>query len=222
MEARVTDESRILRFGITVDGKRARWWRLRSGAKSAELYLEREGSGQHAHLSMHRSGEWHLDVNGDWPVEWQRPPGLALDRRRAFALVQHIGMAVVDEPAVERAVLHPVPADTDRTIATVFDVWIEDPDTDHGAWPGKDAGTAFIGRLPIAGGRSTCCVVADRVRPDMEALPPLVLTADEVETMRAAGVLTFPSVAVAHDQDGTILLIERWAGLPADEPEAAG
>jgi hypothetical protein len=26
-----------------------------------------------------------------------------LDRRRPFALVQHIGMVVVDEPAVERA-----------------------------------------------------------------------------------------------------------------------
>jgi hypothetical protein len=36
----VADESRILRFGITIDGERARWWRLRSGAKSAELYLE--------------------------------------------------------------------------------------------------------------------------------------------------------------------------------------
>jgi hypothetical protein len=44
--------------------------------------------------------------------------------------------------------------------------------------------------------------------------PPLVLTADEVEALHAAGVLTFPSVAVAHDQDGTILLIERWARLP--------
>ncbi|HEX8760111.1 MAG TPA: hypothetical protein VF734_09105 [Pseudonocardiaceae bacterium] len=54
-------------------------------------------------------------------------------------------MAVVDEPTVERAVLHPVSADTDRTIATVFDVWIEDPDTDHAAWPGKEAETAFIG-----------------------------------------------------------------------------
>jgi hypothetical protein len=217
----VADESRILRFGITVDGKRARWWRLRSGAKSPELYLEREGSGRHAHLSMHQSGEWHLDVNGNWPVEWQRPPGLALDRKRAFAVVQHIGMAVVNEPPVERAALHPMPADTDRTIATAFDVWIENPDTDHLAWPGKDAGTALIGRLPIAEGRGTGCVVADRVRPDMDALPPLELTADEAEASRAAGVLTFPSVAVAQDQDGTILLIERWAGLPTDEPEAA-
>jgi hypothetical protein len=56
----------------------------------------------------------------------------------------------------------------------------------------------------------------------MDALPPLVLTTDEAEALRAARVLTFPSVAVARDEDGTILLIERWAGLPADEPEAAG
>jgi hypothetical protein len=134
--------------------------------------------------------------------------------------VQHIGMAVVNELPVERAILHPVPADIDRTLATAFDVWIEEPDTDHEAWPGKDAGTALIGRLPIAGTRGTCCVVADRVRPDMDALPPLELTAAEAKALHAADILTFPTVAVAHDHDGTILLIERWAGLPTVEPEA--
>lgn len=63
------------------------------------------------------------------------------------------------------------------------DVWIEDPDTDHGAWPGKDAETAFIGRLPIAKGQGTCCV-ADQVRPDMDALPARVLT--EAATTRGS------------------------------------
>jgi hypothetical protein len=217
----VADESRILRFGIRVDGRRSRWWRLRSGAKSAELYLEREGSGRYAHLSMHQSGKWHLDVNGNWPVKWQRPPDLALHRKRAFAVVQHIGMAVVNHPPIEQAILLPVPTDTDRTIATAFDVWIEEPDTNQ-AWPGKDAGTTLIGRLPIAGAGGTCCVVADRVRPDMDALPPLELTAEKANALRTAGILTFPTVAVAHDHDGTILLIERWAGLPTVEPEAAG
>jgi hypothetical protein len=86
-----------------------------------------QGSRSYGRRVLHLDPEWHLDVNGDWPVEWQRPPGLALDRRWAFALVQHIGMVVVVEPAVERAVLHPVPADTDRKIATAFDVWIADP-----------------------------------------------------------------------------------------------
>ncbi len=32
--------------------------------------------------------------------------------------------------------------------------------------------------------------------PDMDAQPPLVLTADETEALRATGVLTSPSVAV--------------------------
>jgi hypothetical protein len=171
-----------LRFGIAVKGQR--WWRLRSGAKSAELYFEREGSGRHAQISMHRSNEWNPDVKGDWPVEWQRPPGLALDHRQAFALVQPIEMAVVDEPAVERAVLHPLPADTDRTIASAFEVWIEEPRHRLRRVAGKDARTAFIGRLPTAGGPATSCVVAERVRPDMHALPPLVLTADEAGVTR--------------------------------------
>lgn len=214
----MADESRILRFGIIVGGKRARYWRLRSGAHSAELYLEREGSGRHAHLSMHRSGEWHIDVNGVRPVNWRHPPALAFGQMRALAVVQHIGMAVVDEPAGEPMTLHAMSPDTDRTIATGFDVWIEDPGVNHGTWPGRGvAGTALIGRLALAEDRRTVCVVADRVRPDMDALPPMVMTADEAAALRADRVFSFPSVAVAHDQDGTILLIERWAGLPDED-----
>lgn len=172
---------------------------------------------------MHRSGEWHLDVNGARPVEWRRPPALALGRMRAVAVVQHVGMAVVDEPASEPMTLHAMPPDTDRTIATGFDVWIEDPGVDHSTWPGRDvAGTALIGRLPLAEDRGTVCVVADRVRPDMDALPPLVMAADEAAALRAARVFSFPSVAVTHDQDGTILLIERWAGLPDEDPAHEG
>src|SRR5437660_429439 len=62
--------------------------------------------------------------------------------------------------------------------------------------------------------RATSCVVAERVQPDMDTPPLLVLAADEAEALRATGGLPFPSVAVVSDQDGTILLIARWAGLP--------
>lgn len=55
---------------------------------------------------------------------------------------------------------------------------------------------------------------AERVQPDMDTLPPLVLTADEAGALRATGGLLFSSVAVMHDQNGTILLIARWAGPP--------
>jgi hypothetical protein len=48
----------------------------------------------------------------------------------------------------------------------------------------------------------------------MDTLPPLVLTADEAGALRATGGLLFSSVAVMHDQNGTILLIARWAGPP--------
>ena len=37
-----------------------------------------------------------------------------------------------------------------------------------------------------------CCVVAGWVRPDMDTPPPLVLTTDEAEALRAAGVLNVP------------------------------
>ena len=152
-------------------------------------------------------------MNGAWPVTWDRPPALALGGQRAFALVQHIGVAVVDEPAEVPLSLYPVPPNTDRTIATSFDVWIEDCDFNPRTWPGKCAGTALIGRVPLAENREIACVVADRVRPAMDLLPTLVMAADEVAALRDAGVSSFPSVAVAHDQDGTILLIERWSGI---------
>lgn len=210
----MADESRILRFAIAVGTRRARWWRLRAGSRNAELFLERENSGQQVHLSMHRSGEWHLDVNGAWPVEWERPPALALGNLRALSVVQHIGMAVVDSPTDVPMVLHPVPPDTDRMIATSFDVWIERPDADLDTWPGMEVGTALISRLPLAENMGTACVVADRVRPHMDSLPQLAMTADEIAFLRETGVSSFPSVAVTHDQDGTILLIERWSGIP--------
>jgi hypothetical protein len=72
----------------------------------------------------------------------------------------------------------------------------------------------YFPELPVASSQTGCGL--------MDALPPLELTGDEAEALRAAGVLTFPSAAVSQDQDGTILLIERWAGLPPDEPETAG
>ena len=119
----------------------------------------------------------------------------------------------VYEPAEVPLSLYPVPPNTDRTIATSFDVWIEDSYSDPHTWPGKCAGTALIGRVPLAEHRGIACVVADRVRPAMDLLPPLVMAADEVAALRDVGVSSFPSVAVARDQDGTILLIERWSRI---------
>lgn len=54
----------------------------------------------------------------------------------------------------------------------------------------QDAGTTLIGRLSIAGAGGTCCVVADPVRPDMDGLPPLELTAEEAKALRAANTFT--------------------------------
>lgn len=60
--------------------------------------------------------------------------------RPTFALVQHIGGPSSTKPAVERKVTHPVPADTDRRIATAFDVWIEDPHPITGCGPANTPG----------------------------------------------------------------------------------
>jgi hypothetical protein len=62
-------------------------------------------------------------------------------------------------------------------------------------------------------------VVASRTgRGPIRRAATLVPTTHEPDGWRAASALPFPPVTVAQNQDGTILLIERWTGLPADEP----
>jgi hypothetical protein len=44
---------------------------------------------------------------------------------------------------------------------TLVDVWIERTGANPDGWPGKNAdGTALVGRIPLAGGAGTCCVVS--------------------------------------------------------------
>jgi hypothetical protein len=53
----VTNQSPIICFGITSDGKRSSYWRLRCGVAKPEQFLEREDYGKKYHLSLHASGE---------------------------------------------------------------------------------------------------------------------------------------------------------------------
>jgi hypothetical protein len=61
-------------------------------------------------------------------------------------------------PAPAGAHLLQLPADAE---STAFNVWIERPGANLQSWPGRNAdGTVLVGRIPLAGGAGTCCVVS--------------------------------------------------------------
>jgi hypothetical protein len=154
----VENRSPIICFAITSDVKRAAYWRLRAGLKQPELFLEREGYGKKFHFSLHASGQWHMKDRQE-RISWARPDEVVAGYTRAVGIVQPVATAVLEDPPAEETVLAPVPADANPT---TFSLFIERPGADlDNSWPGKNAdGTTLVGRIPLAAGAGTCCVVA--------------------------------------------------------------
>jgi len=154
----VDNRSPILRFGITVDGRRSSYWRVRAGVKQPELFLEREGYGKSWHFSLHESGNWHMKERRKKRVTWDKPAELVPGYTRAVGIVQPVAVAHREDPATEDVELVPVVPDADPT---VFSVFIERPGANLDGWPGKNAErSTFVGRVPLAAGAGTCVVVA--------------------------------------------------------------
>jgi len=155
----VENRSPITCFAITSDGKRAAYWRLRAGLKQPELFLEREGYGKKFHFSLRASGQWHMKEGRQERISWARPGEVVPGYTRAVGIVQPVATAVREDPAAEEAVLVPAPTDANPT---TFSLFIERPGGNlDNSWPGKNAeGTTLVGRIPLAAGAGTCCVVA--------------------------------------------------------------
>ena len=67
------NRSPILRFGITTEGRRSSYWRVRAGMKQPELFLEREGYGKKWHFSLHASDQWHMKEGRKERLSWAKP-----------------------------------------------------------------------------------------------------------------------------------------------------
>jgi hypothetical protein len=157
----MTSSSPDLRFGIEVNGQRSYTWRVRSGAKKPELFVERENLPPTVHLSLHASGQWHMEMRRRKVHQWDRPAELTPGYTRALAIVQPVAVAVFTLPAPAGAQLLSQPADAEPT---QFDLWIERPGANLQGWPGKNADrTQLVGRITLAGGAGTCCVVSRQV-----------------------------------------------------------
>jgi hypothetical protein len=144
----VSNQSPILCFGITAEGKRSSYWRLRAGVAKPELFLEREGYGKKFHFSLHASGQWHMKEGRHERISWARPGEVVPGYTRAVGIVQPVATAVREDPPAEEPVLVPVPADADPT---TFSVFIERPGANlNNSWPAKNAdGTTFVRPYPI-------------------------------------------------------------------------
>lgn len=132
----MSNQSPIIRFGITANGKRSSYWRLRAGAKQPELFLEREAYGKDWHFSLHASGQWHMKESGKARVTWTRPPEVVPGHTRAVGIVEPLVVAHREDPAPDDVVLVPVAFDAETS--TVFSIFIERPGANlDNSWPGK-------------------------------------------------------------------------------------
>jgi hypothetical protein len=123
-----------------------------------ELFMEREGFGKRWHFSLHASGRWHMKKGRQERLSRAKPNESFPSYTRAVGIVQPVAVAHREDPAPEGVVLTPVAADADPT---AFSIFIERPGANLNGWPGKNAnGTTFVGRIPLAAGAATCCVVA--------------------------------------------------------------
>lgn len=205
------NRSPIIHFGITTGGKRSSYWRVRSGMKRPELFLEREAYGKKWHFSLHASDRWHMKEGRKERFTWTRPDDVIPGYTRAVGIVQPVAVAHREDPAPDEVVLIPVARDADPT---TFSLFMERPGADLNGWPGKNADkTTFVGRIPLAAGAGTCCVVAveQPLQPGRLELPRP--SDNELRRMRewaVHGVLV--TTIIGELSDGAIALIDLRAG----------
>ena len=204
------NRSPIIKFGITTDGKRSSYWRVRAGMKLPELFLEREDYGKKWHFSLHASNQWHMMQGGKERVTWTRPNDVVPGYTRAVGIVQPVAVAHREDAAPDEVVLIPVASDAKPT---TFSLFLESPGANLDGWPGKNANkTTFVGRIPLAAGAGTCCVVAleQPLEPGGMKLPRP--SDDELQQMRQWAVQGVLVITIIGDMsDGAIALIDLRA-----------
>jgi len=199
--------SPTLLFGIEADGRRSWCWRVRSGARLPELFIEPEGIGHEMHVSLHASGAWHVKVKGHPVHQWVSPNEFHPGFTRALLIVQPAALAKFTAVPPAGAVLVKAPTD-DEPIN--FNIFIERPGADLTGWPGKDGmGTKLVGRLDLAGGAGTCVVTSHAA-----AVGDVVLTMPkpsdhELDDMKAAAAAgNLHGTVVAAVTDGTVCFLD--------------
>jgi hypothetical protein len=91
-----------------------------------------------------------------------------------------------------------------------FDVFIERTGANLAGWPGKNAmGSTFVGRIPLAAGAGTCCVIAYQQPVELDPWTMPQPSPEEVAQWRASaerGELYM--TRISSQSDGTLSLID--------------
>jgi hypothetical protein len=194
---------------------------VRSGAKKHELFIERENLPPTVHLSLHESDQWHLKVRRRKVHQWVKPAELTPGYTRALAIVQPVAVAMFSLPTPPGARLLPLRPDAEPM---QFDLWIERPGANLQSWPGKNADkTQFVGRIPLAGGAGTCCVVSRQIHLSSGSATLERPTDEQIGWMqtRAAEGRLYGTV-VGGLSDGTLVLLDgRFDSAASRDPAAA-
>jgi len=146
-------------------------------------------------------------------ISWARPGEVVPGYTRAVGIVQPVATAVREDPPAEETVLVPALADANPT---TFSLFIERPGANlDNSWPGKNAdGTALVGRMPLAAGAGTCCVVALQEPLQLGRADFPRPSDDELRWMRdVAAREPLIATVIGELSDGAIALID----LRADE-----
>ncbi|MGH3933443.1 MAG: hypothetical protein ACRDS1_00425 [Pseudonocardiaceae bacterium] len=150
--------------------------------KNPELFLEREIFSKQWHLSLHASGQWYLRNRRREVLSWSRPAEQFPGYTRAIGIVLPVGVVHRGDVPPPDVTLVKVSADSHPVI---FSLFLEQPGANMNGWPGKKAmGTVLIGRLPLAAGKGTWCVVAHQERFGIDHVKMPRPSDSELERMR--------------------------------------
>jgi hypothetical protein len=151
-------------------------------------------------------------------IEWSRPKEMVPGYTHAVLIVQPAAVAVVDQSKMPPDIaLVPMKGGEDRPVH--FDVILERPGANMASWPGKNATSiVLVGRVPLANGAGTCCVVARQAEMESGSVTLPRPEPDEVERMRAqiARGDTYMTL-FAMQADGAMALIDGRAELATTE-----
>ncbi len=214
--AKVWTVGRWLRWWLgTRVSKRSSYWRLRAGVAKPELFLEREDYGKKFHVSLHASGQWHMVEGRKERISWTKPDEFVPGYTRGFGIgaARRCGRPKGCSSGRRRAGC----GGAGRRGDDVQRLLRADRRQPGQQLAGEDAdGTTLVGRIPLAAGAGTCCVVAlDGPVPPGRAEFPRP-SEDELRWMRdvaARGPLI--TTVIGGLSDGATALIDLRADKSA-------
>lgn len=211
----------MLLFGVAgSNGTYSRAWRLVSVADKPELYLVPLGLDRFMHASYHPGGRWHFTVKVQGKTHRSQIAGADLAPGFAHLFRIQVPPASYYRDRPDEAVmwLDQPPGDRWLLIELVHEL----PGANRDSWPGKNHGSALVGRVPVADG-SSIVVVAHDEEPGPESGQFSVPDDEQIARARAVPPENLRGLLVGRTDTGVTWVMDGLAVAlrPNDEVPAA-